>query len=169
LLSVEPIDAKLSSDSTEPAPQARDLLVTRHAIEDSWARAAPSLEPRVLVIRTLPNDPNKRRQDYTDQTPPYFSREATELIVERGIEHVVVDLPSIDRSHDEGRLTAHRIFFGLPRGSTMLTQAARERSTVTELVYIPNTVSDGTYLIELQVPALGGDAVPSRPLLYPLL
>jgi len=169
VLSVEPVDAKLSSESTEPAPQAGDLLITRRAIADSWIKAAPTLEPRVVVIRTLPNDTNKRHQDYTGQTPPYLSREGAELLVERDIEHVVVDLPSIDRSHDEGRLTAHRIFFGLPRGSTTLTQAARAHSTVTELAYIPNTVSDGTYLIELQVPALGGDAVPSRPLLYPLL
>ena len=169
LLSVEPVDARLSDESTEPGPQSGDLLVTRRAIADSWVKAAPSLEPRVLVVRTLPNGSDKRSRDYTNQTPPYLSREAAELLVERGIEHVVVDLPSIDRSHDEGRLTAHRIFFGLPRGSTTLAQATRSRSTVTELAYIPDTASDGTYLLELQVPALGGDAVPSRPLLYPLL
>jgi len=29
-------------------------------------------------------------------------------------------------------------------------------------------VPDGAYLLELQVPALSGDAVPSRPLLYRL-
>jgi hypothetical protein len=79
-----------------------------------------------------------------------------------------VDLPSIDRAHDEGRLTAHRIFFGLPPGSTALAQATRPHATVTELAYIPDAAPDGPYLLELQVPALGGDAVPSRPLLYRL-
>jgi hypothetical protein len=91
------------------------------------------------------------------------------MLIERGIEHLVVDLPSIDRSHDEGRLTAHRIFFGLPRASVALAQSTRSGATITELAYIPDTVADGPYLLALQVPAIGGDAVPSRPLLYPLL
>jgi kynurenine formamidase len=129
------------------------------------AAAAP-FNPRALVIRTLPNQPDKQHQDYSASTPPYLSREAAELLIERGIQHLVVDLPSIDRAHDEGRLTAHRIFFGLPSGSVALAQATRASATVTELAYIPNTTADGPYLLELQVPALGGDAVPSRPLLY---
>jgi hypothetical protein len=125
-------------------------------------------EPRALIIRTLPNQPDKQHRNYSDSTPPYLSREAAELLIERGIEHLVVDLPSIDRAHDEGRLTAHRIFFGLPPRSTALAQATRPRATVTELAYIPDAAPDGPYLLELQVPALGGDAVPSRPLLYRL-
>jgi arylformamidase len=173
LVSVEPAEANASGETTEPAPRAGDLLVAKSAIVESWAKAStnapPHFAPCALVLRTLPNSPEKRHQDYTDQTPPYLSREAASLLVERGIEHLVVDLPSIDRSHDEGRLTAHRIFFGMPRGSTTLTQATRPRSTVTELAYIPDTAPDGAYLLELQVPALGGDAVPSRPLLYRLL
>jgi len=169
LISVEPVDAKATDESTEPAPQPGDLLITRRAIDTIWGKLAPAFEPRGLVIRTLPNSPAKQHEDYTNTTPPYLSREAAESLVERGIEHVVVDLPSIDRSHDEGRLTAHRIFFGLPRGSTTLAAAARPHATVTELAYIPDTAPDGPYLLELQVPALAGDAVPSRPLLYPLL
>jgi hypothetical protein len=44
--------------------------------------------------------------------------------------------------------------------------AGRPRSPVTELAYIPTAVADGPYLLEIQVPAIAGDAVPSRPLLY---
>jgi len=198
LVSIEPIDAAASKESTDPIPQPGDKLITRRALETSWdaatgtraasearteSRSKPAreflasasdaqsptpFEPRALIIRTLPNIPTKRHQDYSDSTPPYLSREAAELLVERGIEHLVVDLPSIDRSHDEGRLTAHRIFFGLPPGSVALAQAVRAGATVTELAYIPDSVPDGPYLLELQVPALGGDAVPSRPLLYRL-
>ena len=120
------------------------------------------------MIRTLPNTPDKRVRDYTGQTPPYLTQEAAQWLVERGIMHLVVDLPSIDRAHDEGRLTAHRIFFGLPPAVTQLAAATRATATVTELAYIPESVADGPYLLELQVPALGGDAVPSRPLLYRL-
>jgi len=167
LVTVEPVDAKTTDESTEPAPQDDDLLITRDALETRWITGP--FKPGALVIRTLPNNVDKRLQDYSDLTPPYLSREAAELLVECGIEHLVVDLPSIDRTHDEGYLTAHRIFFGLPRASVTLAQAQRPLSTLTELAYIPAIAADGPYLLELQVPALGGDAVPSRPLLYPLL
>ena len=39
---------------------------------------------------------------------------------------------------------------------------------VTELAYVPDSVADGLYLLDLQVPAFGADAAPSRPVLYPL-
>ena len=169
LVSIEPVDAKASKESTDPAPHDGDQLITRQALEKSGLAAMqPGTTPGALIVRTLPNTSAKRHQDYSDSTPPYLTREAANLLVERGIEHLVVDLPSIDRSHDEGRLTAHRIFFGLPPGATALAQAARAHATVTELAYIPDSTPDGPYLLELQVPALGGDAVPSRPLLYRL-
>jgi kynurenine formamidase len=172
LVSIAPVAAALGAvvggETTDPTPQDGDTLITRRALEKLWPPTTP-FEPRALVIRTLPNRADKRHQDYSNRTPPYLSRNAAELLVERGIEHLVVDLPSIDRSHDEGRLTAHRIFFGLPRAVVELAQATRSHATITELAFIPDTVVDGPYLLELQVPALGGDAVPSRPLLYPLL
>ena len=169
VVSIEPTNARTSGESTEPIPQPTDYLITRHALEQN-SRAKPTpFKPRALVIRTLPNPISKQHQDYTSQTPPYLSREAAELLVERGIEHLVVDMPSIDRSHDEGRLSAHRIFFGLPSGDTTLAHATRANATVTELAYIPDSIADGPCFLELQVPALGGDAVPSRPLLYPIL
>jgi arylformamidase len=165
LTTIEPVDAHRAHETTEPAPQPGDKLITRRALERNWPEALP-FQPRAIVIRTLPNEAAKMRRDYTDSTPPYLSREAAELLVARGIEHLVVDLPSIDRAHDEGRLTCHRVFFGLPRGSQSLGSAGRPRSTVTELAFIPDAIADGPYLLQIQVPAIGGDAVPSRPLLY---
>jgi arylformamidase len=152
-------------EGSEPAPQPDDRLITRRALERVWPAAVPFV-PRAAVIRTLPNTPDKRARDYTGQTPPYLSQEAAALLVSRGVLHLVVDVPSIDRAHDQGRLTAHRLFFGLPRGAVELATATRPGATITELAFIPDAVADGAYLLELQVPALCGDAVPSRPLLY---
>lgn len=166
LASVTPEAAATALEGSDPAPAGTDTLVTRRALEQAWPRAP--FEARALVLRTLPNAEDKRTRDYTGTTPPYLSREAAQLLVERGILHLVVDLPSVDREHDAGRLTAHRVFFGLPPGATELAAATRPDATITELAYVPAGVTDGAYLLELQVPPLGGDAVPSRPLLYAL-
>jgi len=152
-------------EGSDPAPQPGDRLITRRALERAWPASVP-FAPLAVVIRTLPNTPEKRARDYTGQTPPYLSQEAAALLVSRGVLHLVVDVPSIDRTHDEGRLTAHRLFFGLPRGGAQLAAATRPAATITELAFIPDSIADGAYLLELQVPALSGDAVPSRPLLY---
>jgi len=161
LLSVTPEKA-----APESAKAPGDLIITRPLLESAWPRAHGSTAPRAAVIRTLPNDVAKRRRDYSGGTAPYLSAEAARLLVERGIEHLIVDLPSVDRMMDEGRLAAHRVFFGLPPGATDLALAARAHCTITELAYVPDSVSDGEYLLEIQIPALSGDAVPSRPLLY---
>jgi arylformamidase len=156
-----------AGESSEPPPQPGDRLITARALERSWPRSTP-FTPRALIVRTLPNDPDKRTRDYTGQNPPYLSQEAAQLLVARGIAHLIVDAPSIDRGHDEGQLTAHRIFFGLPPKRVELAAVTRRDATITELAFIPDEVADGAYLLELQVPALRGDAVPSRPLLYRL-
>ena len=165
LLSVMPVNLRETLESTDPKPQPQDRLVTSRALRASCQGTLP-FTPRALVIRTLPNGPAKRALDYTDMTPPYLTREAAQYLVETGIEHLIIDLPSIDRTHDEGLLTAHRLFFGLPQGETALAHAARSQCTITELVYVPDEAVDGPYLLELQTPAINGDAVPSRPLLY---
>lgn len=173
LLSVEPEAAYTTSESSDPFPHSADPLITQHALFGAWARVTRAsglqLDPQALVVRTLPNDPTKRTRDHTHAVAPYFSREAMEEVVSRGIEHLVLDTPSLDRAHDEGRLTAHRVFFGLPPASRSSADARRAHCTVTELAYVPDAAPDGAYLLALHVPALGGDAVPSRPLLYRLL
>ena len=172
VVSVAPEPARETSESTDPQPWGTDVLITRRRLRAAWPMARPGapagLEPVAAVIRTLPNEASKRTRDYTDIVPPYFTREAMEWLVEKRIEHLVVDLPSIDRTHDEGRLVGHRIFFGLPPGSTARGDAARSRATITELAFIPDEVADGPCALSLAVPAIGGDAVPSQPIVYPL-
>ena len=166
LVSVTPEPA--AGEGSDPMPQAQDRLITQRSLERAWPAHTP-FAPRALIIRTLPNTPDKRVRDYSAQTPPYLSRQAAELLVARGILHLIVDVPSVDRAHDEGRLTAHHVFFGLPRGAVHAEDAGRSSATITELAYIPEAVADGACLLALQVPAFSGDAVPSRPLLYPLI
>ena len=168
LLTVTPAVAPVSGASSRPLPRTGDLLVTRQSLQQAWPAGLP-FQPTALILRTTPNAPGKRQRDYRQSPAPYLALEAAALLVERGIEHLVLDLPSADRADDDGELAAHRTFFGLAAGSVMLADAQRSQCTITELAYIDDGVPDGACLLSLQIPALGGDAVPSRPLLYRLL
>jgi len=169
LLSVVTTPAAVASAETSvPAPRPGDLFITRQALTQAWPTHLP-LVPQALIVRTLPNSLNKLTRDYRTHPAPFLSREAAELLVERGIEHLVLDLPSADRADDDGQLCAHRVFFGLAPGETALAAVQRAQCTITELAFIPDTVSDGPCLLQLQIPALAGDALPSRPLHFRLL
>lgn len=149
---------------------AEDLVIRQGALEaaaSAW-RGAPYT---AVVIRTLPNAADKRHRAYSGSPSPapYFLPDAMRWLVERGVTSLVVDLPSLDRADDGGRLAAHREYWGLPMGCEDAAQATRGQALVTELAYVPDSVPDGLYLLDLQVPAFGSDAAPSRPVLYPLL
>lgn len=145
-----------------PAPLGTDRVVTRAVLDAAWPATAAPVSPLALIVRTACGD--------TDQddgaVPPYFAADAAEALVARGIAHLVLDLPSLDRVQDEGRLAAHRVFFGLPPASRRLADATRPHATITELARIPAALSDGPCALAWQVPAIAGDAVPSRPLAY---
>jgi hypothetical protein len=131
------------------------------ALEARWPRDSTDFVPRGALLR---NGRARARIDL--ENPPFFTPDAMRWLVARGIEHLVVELPSLDPRDDGGRLAAHRVFFGLAPDSTALHAAQRPRATVTELASIPESIAPGRYLLQLQVPAIAGDAVPSRPLLY---
>lgn len=114
-----------------------------------------------LIIRTTPNDSDKLTKQYSNTNPPFISEKMMELIVKEGIEHLLIDLPSVDPEHDEGKLIAHRIFWDHLKGK-------RRNCSITEMVYIPNEVEDGTYLLNLQFLPFDNDASPSNPILYRL-
>ena len=165
LLTVRPTPAGRTEESSRPAPHAEDLLITGAALARAWPAALPYV-PQALIVRTLPNPELKRARDYRSEPAAFLSLPAAALLVARGIEHLVLDVPSADRADDGGLLSAHREFFGLPAGSVAIAAVRRPQCTITELAYIDDKVADGAYLLNLQIPALGGDAVPSRPLLY---
>lgn|SRR5512138_20111 len=167
LLSVTPVSARDTSESSDPTPERSDLLITRAALEGA-ANALTHPPFDALVVRTMPNDEAKRSRDYDRDPAPFFSAEAMRWIVARGVEHLVTDLPSLDRANDQGRLTAHRLFWNLAPGAVSVTSDTRSYATVTELAFIPNTIQDGAYLLNLQIAPFATDAAPSRPILMPL-
>lgn len=166
LVTVAPHDAAETAEGSDPAPVPGDRLVTAAALRAAMA-AHRGPRPTALVVRTQGADGPHR--DYRGPAPaPFLTRQASAFLVESGIETLVLDLPSADRADDGGKLTAHRIFFGLPPGSRRASEASRPRASITELAWIPPALADGMYLLDLQLPAFRSDAAPSRPLLYPV-
>ena len=80
-------------------------------------------------------------------------------LINLGVEHLLVDLPSVDQERDEGELAFHHAFWDVPLQPNVTR-------TITEFIYVPDDVRDGNYILELQVSPMKNDASPSRPILY---
>lgn len=165
LISIEPENALLSEETYSISLSESDRFITKKLLENALGRVDKNwLE--ALIIRTLPNDKGKLARIYEKEIPPFFSAEAMQLIVESGVKHLLVDLPSIDRIFDEGKLSNHRVFWNVEQGEFETSPASFVNNTITELIFVPETVADGSYLLNLQAPAFLSDAAPSRPILF---
>lgn len=168
LVSVPGEDAAGAAETTVPAPRPGDRLITARTLAAALESVGAG-ELEALVVRTLPNNADKLARDWMrPPLPPYFTREAMALLVARDVQHLLTDLPSVDRLLDEGRLAGHRVFFGLPPDSCAASEVGRPDATITEMIYAPDAVPDGLYALSLQLACWVGDAAPSRPLLFPL-
>lgn len=148
--------AHLTSVSLETTPNGTSIPVSQ--IEKALYTCQPGTS--ALIIRTLPNDRTKLQKVYSGQEPPYLQSDAAKALFNAGIQHLLVDLPSLDHEN-EPNLPAHKAFFGYP-------EATSSERTVTELIYVPDEVKDGTYLLNLHVLAIESDASPSHPILFEL-
>ncbi|MBK7935601.1 MAG: cyclase family protein [Lewinellaceae bacterium] len=132
-----------------------DRIIVRSQLEEVFGKN----ESEALIIRTLPNDDLKKRTNYSGANPPYLHFEAAQYLAGCGVEHLLIDLPSVDREEDGGQLLAHKAFWQYP-------DAVRKYCTITELIFVPNNVKDGVYLLNLQTAAFDLDASPSRPVIF---
>ena len=134
-----------------------DLVITTLEI----GKLLEEERPEALVIRTLPNTDEKKVHQYSGTNPAYLSAEAADYIRDLGILHLLIDLPSVDREEDGGSLSAHHAFWNYPGN-------VRKQCTITELIYVPSSIRDGRYFLNLQVASFENDAAPSKPVLYAL-
>ncbi|WP_298754445.1 cyclase family protein [uncultured Psychroserpens sp.] len=115
-----------------------------------------------LVIRTIPNTKEKLSQQYSNTNWTYLKEDAVTFLVKKGIKHLLIDLPSIDREEDGGELKAHKAFWNY-------TGKLRKDCTITEFIFVPNAVYDGEYFLNLQIAPFENDATPSKPVLYKVM
>jgi len=145
----------------KPYEQGEDQVITKIQI----MAALEGKTPEAIVIRTLPNDNGKLSRKYSNTNPAYLDEAAATYIREIGIAHLLIDLPSVDKEHDEGKLLAHKAFWNVTNVN-QLNADARHEATITELIFVPDAIKDGSYLLNLQIASFENDASPSKPVLY---
>lgn len=139
-----------------PKKIGNDLQITLDQLKEYEEEL---LQTEAIIIRTMPNTDVKKTQQYNNTNWAYLTEEASKYLTEVGIKHLLVDLPSVDREKDEGKLLAHKAFWQYP-------ESTRFDATITEMIYVPNQVIDGTYLLNIQIAPFVNDASPSKPVLY---
>jgi kynurenine formamidase len=172
VVTVAPVLLESTTDEVAGNHAPDDRVVDELSLSEAIARALASstaqVTPSALIVRTAPGH-EQRARAFSGTNPTYFTADAAELLRARGIDHVVVDLPSLDREDDGGLLGAHRAFFDLAPRQASLHGVTPAKRTVTELAAVDDDVKDGAYALSLQVAPLTADAAPSRPILFPLV
>jgi kynurenine formamidase len=142
--------------TVNPEKRGDELVITNDLIGE--------MEPGVeaVIIRTMPNEKTRLDKNYSNTNPPYLLEEVALRFRESGINHLLIDLPSVDKEKDNGALLAHKAFWNYDGKQ-------RTKATITELIYVDQSINDGLYLMDLQIAPIMNDAAPSRPILYKIL
>lgn len=141
--------------TVQPEKVGEDEIIS----EESISKALNGATPEAVVIRTLPNNISKKAKHWSNTNWPYLQEKAALFLREIGVKHLLIDLPSVDKERDEGKLLAHKAFWDYPNNP-------KQDCTITEMVYLPDSIKDGCYLLNLQMASFENDASPSKPVLY---
>ncbi|WP_405199800.1 cyclase family protein [Christiangramia sp. LLG6405-1] len=144
--------------SLEPEIAGEDRIFRRAQLEKAFKDSTAE----AIIIRTLPNYIGKISKHHSHTNWPYLEEAAANFLREHGIDHLLIDQPSVDKEKDEGKLLAHKAFWNYPK-------EIRYHATITELIYVPNKIEDGAYFLSLQPASFENDAAPSKPVLYKIL
>jgi kynurenine formamidase len=115
-----------------------------------------------IIIRTIPNTNEKLNMQYSHTNPPYLVEAAAIYLKEKGVKHLLIDLPSVDKEKDNGELLAHNAFWNT-------SGKLRLDATITEFIFVKNTIKDGAYFLNIQIAPFENDASPSKPVLYEII
>lgn len=150
LISIEPIDRMNRDD-------LMDKVITLEQLQEiTFAEGVEA-----LLIRTLPNGDEKLSMHYSDTNPAYLEASIAPFLIEKGIQHLLIDLPSVDREKDGGELAFHHAYWEVAGNQA-------NNNTITEMIFVPEQCADGPYFLNLQTAPFENDATPSRPVIFPL-
>ena len=163
LITVSPVLLAETSESYSPGSPT-DLVISQTRIGLQLKHLQDSEESIGLMIRTS-GKTDKPHANYTGANPPFFTTEAMKFI-SANVEHLLVDLPSVDRESDDGLLLNHRRFWNVEAGEKRLTSDCKAQRSITEMIFIPPEIKDGDYWCFIAVPNIDTDALPSRVLIW---
>ncbi|TXD35817.1 cyclase family protein [Lujinxingia vulgaris] len=155
-----------SGDSSEGKSSPDDRVICTSELRSALQRA--DVSPafcRAIIIATSGEGAAAPLRDYSGTNPAYLTAEAVTWLLAQGCEHLLIDLPSIDREDDGGTTPVHRAYFELSAVGAGPTDAGPRR-TITELIDVPESASEGPYFLSLRFARFMLDASPSRPILY---
>lgn len=144
-------------------PKVEDGMVSYEAFLKSWQQAQDAqgtFGVKSVIIKTDCGTDNLQR-NYSESNWPYLDAEIGGFLKAQGVDHLIIDQPSVDQEEDGGALACHRSFWGNAPEESL-------HRTITELAHVPDHIVAGNYLLNLQVAPLENDAAPSRPVLYAL-
>ena len=133
-----------------------DKLITKSLLKNAIDSDNDFLDS--IIIRTLPNGKEKKKMNYNNNPHPFLTTDAIIFLNDIGVEHILIDTPSIDKYDDEGKLGNHHMFFN-----------NKNYNTITELIYVPSSCEDGKYFLSIGIPNFNLDAAPSRPIIYKII
>ncbi len=134
-----------------------DQVIMLDQMEACWKKN----EADAIIIRTTPNGTDKLEMQYSSTNPPFIEAKAMRFLVDNGVKHLLIDTPSVDKEEDGGALISHHIFWNYPENP-------QTERTISELIYVPNAIKDGNYILQFQIASFENDASPSKPTLYEL-
>jgi arylformamidase len=167
VLTVPTVSFGSSQESYRGKHKDDDRVVTSSALRMAKrAASVPAAFLRAIAVRIPDVRPSGAlgRQHWSRSNPPYLTEDATRQLREWGCEHLLLEVPSIDREDDGGATACHHLFWGVAEGHALEGEAPQR--SITEMAVVPEVLVDGTYLLSLQVPPLHTDAAPSRPVLF---
>ncbi|TXD53278.1 MULTISPECIES: cyclase family protein [unclassified Polaribacter] len=141
-----------------PESDGEDFYISRKQLQ----AAIRNKKRDAIVIRTLPNLRDKTSMRYSNTNPTYLLEDAAVYLREKGIKHLLIDVPSVDKEKDGGKLLAHNAFWNT-------AGELRMDATITEFIYVSNKIEDGEYLLNLMIAPFENDATPSKPILYKII
>ncbi len=140
----------------------KDQKEDRIIFKEDLISALKGKNCEALILRTIPNNNQKRHINYTQTNPPYLHVDCVEVLNQHGVKHFLLDLPSVDREEDGGKLEFHHAFWQVPSNPQF-------DKTITEMIFVSDSIKDGSYILELQTAPFENDAAPSRPVLYEII
>lgn len=144
--------------SLTPERINNDGVITLNQIKSVWKNNGAT----AIVIRTLPNIEDKLSMQYSNTNPTFIDNKAVQFLIDNGVEHLLIDTPSVDKEEDGGALISHYTFWEYPKNT-------QKQRTITELIFVPDSIMDGTYFLNIQIASFENDASPSKPILFEII